>query len=340
MKIKKHQAYKCLKFFYQTPGKKNVFQILYELIIISIYWKSIPYQYFQFSMFLKTSRLTISEMKNHISNRTFAQIRGVSPYDIICNDKALFSDLMNYYNIPHPKVLFKYNAGVFYNFKNEILGDQVVDQIIKSCVCNKIFAKYTMGVCGANIKVYEKNHNFFSRENDNLSALHIKSVFTDDFYIFQEGIEQHEILSNLNSDSVNTIRILTKNNNGKISIIGAVLRMGRKGSMVDNASSGGIAVGIDINSGNLLGKARAYYDYNEYIKHPDSGVIFEGLKIPLWIEIVELAIRASQTIFMKKYIGLDIVVTPLGPQILEMNTDPCLYLLQMGLGVGVANLIE
>jgi len=58
--------------------------------------------------------------------------------------------------------------------------------------------------------------------------------------LFQERIKQCEYLDRFTKSSVNTIRIYSYWFNNKIYLSNAVLRVGRNGALIDNASSGGV----------------------------------------------------------------------------------------------------
>ncbi len=95
-------------------------------------------------------------------------------------------------------------------------------------------------------------------------------------FIIQEVIAQHECLDRIHDKSVNTVRIMTFYYQDRVHILSSVLRMGRDGARVDNASSGGIFCGID-GEGRL--KATAYdTSGNRWTRHP-QGVVFEGYEI-------------------------------------------------------------
>lgn len=127
-------------------------------------------------------------------------------------------------------------------------------------------------------------------------------------FIIEDVIESHKQLSVLNSDSVNTVRIITYYNGKDVLIDGCLLRVGRKGSFVDNGGAGGIVVGIDISTGRL-GK----YGYDQagqrYEFHPDSMVKFSGYQLPNWEGAMSL-IECSARTLGKYYIGWDITCMP------------------------------
>lgn len=95
--------------------------------------------------------------------------------------------------------------------------------------------------------------------------------------VIQEVVRQHPVLAAIHPSSINTLRIMSLLHDGEVHILSTILRMGRGGSRIDNASSGGIFCGVDES-----GKLKKYaYDVNgnRWDCHP-SGVVFEGYEIP------------------------------------------------------------
>lgn len=108
-------------------------------------------------------------------------------------------------------------------------------------------------------------------------------------YMIQEVIKQHECLQKLNSSSVNTIRINTYVCDEKVYSSPVAIRIGRNGSIVDNAHAGGIQVGIK-NDSTL--RKYAFTEYGEkFEEHPDTKVKFENYKILRVQDMIEFAKR-------------------------------------------------
>lgn len=105
--------------------------------------------------------------------------------------------------------------------------------------------------------------------------------------VVQEGLIQSQTLSEINKSSVNTVRLLTLlKQDGTVKIYSAILRMGINGAKVDNASSGGITVGIK-EDGRL--KTCAYSAVGvRYDSHPTSGVKFDNYMIPNYDKVKSL----------------------------------------------------
>lgn len=129
---------------------------------------------------------------------------------------------------------------------------------------------------------------------------------TDKDIIIQKAIQQHPVLTSLNASSVNTIRILSLLTEEGAKVYSAILRMGVNNSKVDNASSGGITVGIDEN-GKL--KNVAYFVNGEkYDKHPTSGMEFSNIKIPQFNEMKEMVIKNHPLIPHFRLVSWDIAL--------------------------------
>lgn len=110
--------------------------------------------------------------------------------------------------------------------------------------------------------------------------------------VIQELVQQHEQLSKLHPESVNTIRIMSLIRDGEVRIVSSILRMGVGTSYVDNASSGGLYCGIDSEKGCL--KKNAYTREHGFVKvHPTTGVLFEGYPIPSVDKCQELVKRLA-----------------------------------------------
>lgn len=110
-------------------------------------------------------------------------------------------------------------------------------------------------------------------------------------YLVQEKIISHSKLSKIYPDAVNTIRFITYLSPNGVSHAPISLRIGSGGSEVDNIHAGGMVVAVDEN-GVLSEKAYrlGYGDNNEFFTaHPDTGLAFEGYKLPFMDRIRDAA---------------------------------------------------
>ena len=161
-------------------------------------------------------------------------------------------------------------------------------------------------------------------------------------YLIQTCVVQHPVMDRIYDKSVNTLRILTildKETGKAISVAGEV-RFGAHGSVVDNLAAGGVAVGIDLKTGQLSefgickkgGAKRASC-------HPNSQIRFADVRIPFVQDAVDLAEKLHEKLSSIRVIGWDIAITSDGPVFIEGNDNAEISGLQMVNG-GLAKRIK
>lgn len=128
----------------------------------------------------------------------------------------------------------------------------------------------------------------------------------DKNYIVQDAIQQSKDMASLNPTSLNTIRIMTYKRKEDVVILYSVVRMGRKGTVVDNASAGGLYCGIN-SDGSLKKEA---YTLTPFSKNytSDNGVRFETFVIPKFEEMKSLVKNWHNELPYAKLIGWDLAV--------------------------------
>ena len=94
-----------------------------------------------------------------------------------------------------------------------------------------------------------------------------------------------------------------------------------------NLHQGAVGVGLDIGSGQALSAVQ----HGQLVDvHPDTGARFEGLQIPHWERVLDLAASCVEMTGLH-YLGADVVLDrQRGPMLLELNARP-------GLSIQVAN---
>jgi hypothetical protein len=71
--------------------------------------------------------------------------------------------------------------------------------------------------------------------------------------------------------------------------------------------------------------ATAHFDVHQ---HPDTGAAIAGRRLPLWDEVIALALRAHQSFADFPSVGWDVAISPAGPVLLEGNYNWCVVLAQ------------
>lgn len=153
----------------------------------------------------------------------------------------------------------------------------------------------------------------------------IAAIFTDygkDF-ICQEILKEHATLARFNPECINTIRVLSLNINDKFDVLSSFVRMGGKGSIVDNLHTergGGCLVGIDQN-----GKLASFGINKNYKKVAMSPMneYFDGMTIEGYDEVKSFIKDCHQIHFpFANLIGWDVIIDENGkPIIIEINLD-------------------
>jgi len=185
---------------------------------------------------------------------------------------------------------------------------------------NRVVIKPCRGGGGSGVRI--ENANNYQK----ILSSYSRNCIVEDF------IEQHSFLNKIFCDSLNTLRILTLNENNKIKVITAVLKFGRYNTnKMDHFQNGGISVDIDLESGLLL-KGKSIFKYFEdgyYLAHPETGIEFYNKHLPFFKEVMQTAIDAHKLFPFIKIIGWDIAITEEGPCVVEANRIPDFLMLQI-----------
>ena len=341
--LRRHKSFKATSCYkggvmykeYQGSDKKSRCQVLKELNKLARHWSCYPDAYFLYAMFKKDFG-DMEKMKSFVPQIAYGHLfaRNRDPYyEILINDKILFHDIMRNYGLPVPKRFFVYNYGSF-KCDGRIIDPTEVDRILSSITDDRIFIKRNKCGEGSGVSVaVRKDNGYFTDNGELLSAALILMKHRYDEFIFEKAIVQDPAIARFNPDSVNTCRVLTYKNK----VISGALRIGRKGSIVDNAAKGGLVVNIDTNTGCFSNYGLREYDAARYYEHPDTHVAFKGAVLENWNDIKALVEKTSQLLPYYKSVGYDIACTTDGPVIVEINTGSAISVSQMGRDRGIAD---
>lgn len=200
----------------------------------------------------------------------------------------------------------------------EITKEEFVEKFSNS---KKIIYKPNGGMQGTGVEVFEITPESAEDVFEQL-ILMPKGVV-------EEYVIQHPEMNTLNPTSVNTMRIVTLSSmtepvtpDGKSVVVAYVsLRTGGGGAIVDNYSSGGMMMGVDVETGCVI--TNSFSPSGEVISvHPATGVTFKGFKIPYFKEALEMVTGACEKYQLSAYIGWDIAIGEDGPVLIEVNQKP------------------
>lgn len=138
-------------------------------------------------------------------------------------------------------------------------------------------------------------------------------------YLVEEFVSQHPGIAALHPQSLNTLRMVTFQRNGRSVLVYSVIRIGRGESTVDNTSSGGMSVLVDIDTGRLLTPGVDKKDH-VYTEHPDTGITLQGYQLPCFEAAKAMVLEAAKVVPEMGYIGWDVSVNDRGePLLIEGN---------------------
>jgi hypothetical protein len=317
--------------FNASEDRKPQSLIRQEMKALQNYWDCFPYQYYRFDMYRNDCTLSIEEMKKYVpyyfSYNLFFPI-SAKEYEVLCDDKLLTYAMLKTYNTLQPKMLFGFDNNSFYDDTNTPVSNVQVDAIIKASTAAKLFIKPRFGLGGKGIAVFtRKDNQFINAEGKVLDHSFFLNELTGGVYIVQEGLVQHQSISAIYPHSINTFRVITECVNGEPRVLYALLRMGRGGKQVDNASSGGVYTKLDPLTG-TLGDYAIANNRVVFKAHPDTNFVFKDSKMESWTEVKRFALVVAKKFREIKYIGWDIGLSPEGPTIIEINKRPDMEMIQ------------
>nr|WP_288858849.1 sugar-transfer associated ATP-grasp domain-containing protein [uncultured Faecalicatena sp.] len=170
-----------------------------------------------------------------------------------------------------------------------------------------VFSSMGKGIELVNISlIHESQQDYFNR------------LIKSGKYLLEECVIQHDQMAKFNESSVNTVRCITFRTTQGIEVPYCFMRTGRNGSFVDNGGSGGLLIGIDVETGIL--NTDGFDEYNEqYPYHPNSGVIFKGSMIPSWNQLLALCKEMASEVQDLGYLSWDLAYAENGWVVIEVN---------------------
>lgn len=259
-------------------------------------------------------------------------------YVRVLEDKNVTHFLASSVGIRTPKALFSCSKGLLCDSNYNITNlDNVVSEISQM---KEVFCKPTVDSCGGVGCMLLRPNG----EIDLISGKKISDIISglgNDFVV-QECIHCHKSIANIYDKSVNTFRVMTYRWKSEIRLAAVIMRVGVGGMLVDNASSGGIFIGIH-NDGTLF--PFAVNEYGErFNEHPDTKIIFDGYQIDGFDKVLDAAIKAHCAIPQIGIVNWDFTIDEEGNVVLiEANLDfgsPWLFQMVNGCSIFGENTAE
>lgn len=260
-------------------------------------------------------------------------------------------DIFEFYNIKHNK-----RKTFVTRFKNKKLitmlnNPDYSDLFDKKNQFNAKFKNYlgrdTIDMTTASLNDFKKflqgKDIIFVKPNDGDSGRGIEKINVNDyanpttlydyirsknFGVAEEMVHQHPEMAKLHPNSVNCIRIQTIVVDGKPQVVYAACKAGNGGHFVDNLGFDGVNIPVDLKTGELVKYGRTEHG-QIYTEHPYTHVKFEGFKIPLFKEAMDMCLKASLEVPEVGFVGWDVYIGQKAPGIIEGNNYPDYYFWQL-----------
>lgn len=158
-------------------------------------------------------------------------------YQATLENKIYFDKIL--YDLNKPKIVFKFINGFLMDGDDKFINRDDMINLLKSY--DKVIIKPMDGEKGNGVQILNLSEDFEA------SLKEIDERLANQQFIVQEVIRQSEQLSKLNPTSVNTIRVISLLIGGRVEILSSIVRVGAKGSCVDNYHQGGDTRPIDSN---------------------------------------------------------------------------------------------
>jgi len=274
-----------------------------------------------------------------MNERNYRIINKLNPREFrnYANDKALCKKVLEENDIPTPKTYCVIEA--MREIEGKISTIEHLDDFV---------VKPAMGSGGQEILILKKiGVNTWSSPSGEvytrkLLVMHVANILFGKFSrklfdkaIFEYRLIPHTDFQKIFKRGVPDFRIILLNTKP----IMAMLRMPTEESDGKaNLHAGAIGLGVDLETGRLT---RGYNQLTDKMvsRHPDSKVLFDGMKLPDWEKTLSISI-ATAKVFPLNYLGIDIVYDErLGPMVIEINSRPGMQIQNVN-AIGLKKLIE
>ena len=248
----------------------------------------------------------------------------------ILSDKNILQYLASSAQVAMPHMLFSSIDGLIKDsYYNALSKGDFLKKISNLGEC---FFKPTVDSCsGQGCRLLNIKNGI-----DKKTEQEIVDIFSNDKrdWVVQERQNCHETIRKIYPNSVNTFRVITYRWKNDFRCLPAIMRIGRGGANVDNAHAGGIFIAI--NDDGCLHKM-AFTEFKEvFLKHPDTGIVFDGYKIDNFPRVLISAKKCHAMLPQFGCVNWDFTINENGsPVLIEANVRAgSIWLVEIAHGKG------
>ena len=244
---------------------------------------------------------------------------------VITADKFYFNVFLERFGIPTPPLYcyIKDKQILYCDVQFKIDSQKKPYEQLEQLFSNDMdaFCKPSSGQLGNGIFALKVENSKIFIDGKQIEKSKLIEFLLSANYLVQKRIYQHPIMNTLCDSTINSIRLQTvMTKEGVVVPFGAGLRMGRKGSSVDNWAKGGVFVGINMENGKLMATGILKPQYGTSTKeHPDTHIVFKDFEVPFYKEAEKMAVELHKRLYRCHSVGWDIAITEDGPMFIEGN---------------------
>jgi hypothetical protein len=325
----------ALSLYIKQEKAINLTRQYSEMIFLYVFRRLGPILYFEARLWRK--KLSLAEKMRFLNSSQYKQrINQLNPtiYRKFSNDKLVEKSILSLLGIPTAKFLGFFHP---YNgsdcFANPLTNTQELRSFLAAYLGKKLCFKLTEGWGGdgfiaAQVVLVQGEIGLHSLKVDD------EPLLIEDFFecylvknyhnglVIELLLEQHPKLAAFNCSSVNTIRMWLIQSKTKVKVLGAVLRIGRQGQLVDNCGQGGLVCLLNVENGIIKHGMKPTVIPTTFDQHPDNQAQLTGVQLPYWDECLKIGKSCLRVFPHINFVGLDIAFTNDGPVIVELNEEP------------------
>lgn len=315
---------KDVKFLFE-PGMMSIirshpipgiskYRLAIDIFICKLYYGILTKEYFFFSFYDKSRYARKQYVGTIERERVFRSLNNSrSDFLMLDSKKDTYDVYKVFFHRELIRVALPQDISILYNFLHE-----KQNIIIKPIASSK----------GRGVKIIKSNDLNNNRDIQDLMNL------SQGEYVVEELVKQDASIACFHPESVNTIRLVTYFDGHKLTKLFALFRMGVGDSCIDNTCSGGISAAVDINTGVIISEGTRQNGERFYF-HPNTGVQIIGRQIPRWEELNRMVEDIVMVRPQLKIVGWDFALSENGWLLIEGNTLPSFFGIQIALNKGV-----
>lgn len=285
---------------------------------IKAYWKNLTNEtlpvYWHEYFYSRNGEYSVRYVPSCFYHSNIIYHLNTRPLTMAYIDKCSYDNYLT--DVWRPKTIIRNTNGYFYDSEKPISRVEALELCGNLKVV--VIKPSMIGMWGTGVRIFSSENGIIG-ENETIENLF--DQFKTNF-IIQKKVEQHEAMSLLNPTSLNTLRVLSYRHCDEVSILYAVVRIGRKDKFVDNETAGGINADIDLTNGCI--KDCAYGTPSEKrILKTDVGTVLKGFAIPSFKETIAVVKDIHLRLPYFNLVGWDFGIDREGrPVMIEWNRCP------------------